>query len=91
MHVSPEAAAGGRLALVQSGDRIRLSVSRRELSLLVDGEELARRARGQGLEPPTAERGYLKLFLESVTQAEHGVDFDFLRAVATRETVPRAR
>ena len=91
LHVSPEAAAGGPLALVQSGDRIRLSVSRRELSLLVDVEELARRARVQGLEAPTAERGYLKLFLDSVTQAEEGVDFDFLRAVATRETVPRPR
>ena len=66
-------------------------MSRRELSLLVDADELARRARAQGLEPPTAERGYLKLFLDSVTQAEEGVDFDFLRAVTTRETVPRSR
>jgi dihydroxy-acid dehydratase len=90
LHVSPEAAAGGPLALVQSGDRIRLSVNQRELSLLVDADELARRARVQGLEPPTAERGYLKLFLDSVTQAEQGVDFDFLRAT-TRETVPRSR
>jgi len=91
LHVSPEAAAGGPLALVQSGDRIRLSVGRRELSLLVSDAELARRARAQGKEPPTAERGYLKLFLDSVTQAEHGVDFDFLRAASMRETVPRPR
>jgi dihydroxy-acid dehydratase len=91
LHVSPEAAAGGPLAYVQSGDRIRLSVSRRELSLLISDEELSRRASAQGLSRPSAERGYLKLFLQSVTQAEHGVDFEYLRAAVMRETVPRPR
>jgi dihydroxy-acid dehydratase len=91
LHVSPEAAAGGPLSLVQSGDRIRLSVSRRELSLLVSDEELSRRASAQGAVRPGAPRGYRKLFLASVTQAERGVDFDFLRGEATRETVPRQR
>ena len=65
---------------MRTGDRIRLSVSKRELTLLVSDEELARRAREAPVEPPTAARGYRKLFLETVTQADRGVDFDFLRA-----------
>jgi dihydroxy-acid dehydratase len=80
LHVTPESAVGGPLAHVRSGDRIRLSVSRRELSLLVSDEELAARARAHPTTPPAAPRGYRKLFLESVTQADQGVDFDFLRS-----------
>jgi dihydroxy-acid dehydratase len=79
LHVSPEAAAGGPLALVASGDRIRISVTERCLDLLVDDAELARRrARWT---PPAAppERGYGKLYMDHVLQAEHGCDFDFLR------------
>ena len=91
LHVTPEAAIGGPLAHVQDGDRIRLSVSRRELTLLVSEEELARRAQAHSVEPPTGERGYHKLFLERVTQADQGVDFDFLRAPRSVEKVPRAR
>lgn len=79
LHVTPEAAVGGPLAYVRSGDRIRLSVARRELALLVSDEELARRAREAPAVPPSAPRGYRKLFLQSVTQADEGVDFDFLR------------
>jgi dihydroxy-acid dehydratase len=79
LHVTPESAVGGPLAHVSSGDRIRLSVSRRDLSLLISDEELAARARAHPTTPPTAPRGYRKLFLESVTQADQGVDFDFLR------------
>jgi dihydroxy-acid dehydratase len=75
---------------VRSGDRIRLSVKARELTLLVSAEELARRAAERPVAPPTAPRGYRKLFLESVTQADKGADFDFLRAPATRATVPSA-
>lgn len=79
LHVSPEAAAGGPLALVRSGDRIRLSVSGQRLDLLVDEKELqARRA----LLPPAEDkpkRGYGGLFDRHVTQAELGCDFDFLR------------
>jgi len=89
LHVTPESAAGGPLAHVRSGDRIRLSVSRREISLLVSDEELARRAKANPVTPPAAERGYRKLFLTTVTQADKGVDFDFLRAPQTRERVPR--
>jgi dihydroxy-acid dehydratase len=89
LHVTPEAAAGGPLACVRSGDRIRLSVARRELQLLVGDAELARRMQEAGPPPPTAARGYRRLFLQSVTQADQGVDFDFLRAPVMRGTLPR--
>jgi dihydroxy-acid dehydratase len=79
LHVTPESAVGGPLARVRNGDRIRLSVARRELTLLVSDAELARRAAESPISPPSAERGYLKLFLQSVLQADQGVDFDFLR------------
>lgn len=81
LHVTPEAAIGGPLAYVQNGDRIRLSVKNREISLLVSAEELARRAAQSPVVEPTADRGYRKLFLQTVTQADQGVDFDFLQAV----------
>jgi dihydroxy-acid dehydratase len=78
LHVTPESALGGPLAYVQNGDRIRLSVANRELSLLISDQELARRQAAQPVKVPTAERGYQKLFLESVLQADKGADFDFL-------------
>jgi dihydroxy-acid dehydratase len=80
LHVTPESAIGGPLAYVQNGDRIRLSVRNREISLLVPESEMDRRRSAQPIVPPTAARGYKKLFLQSVTQADKGVDFDFLRA-----------
>jgi dihydroxy-acid dehydratase len=89
LHVTPESAIGGPLAFVRSGDRIRLSVARREISLLVADDELARRAQQQPVAPPSAERGYRKLFLSSVTQADQGVDFDFLRAAQMKGRVPK--
>lgn len=88
LHVTPEAAIGGPLAYVRNGDRIRLSVRQREISLLVSEAELAQRAAAQPIERPQAERGYRKLFLDTVTQADQGVDFDFLRAPASKQTVP---
>ena len=92
VHVTPEAAQGGPLALVRSGDRIRLSVSRRELSVLVSDEELARRAtESVPPAPDPKSRGYRKLFLTSVTQADQGCDFDFLRATDTSATVPKSK
>ena len=79
LHVSPESAVGGPLALVENGDRIRMSVTERRLDLLVDDAELARRrAALPRLAPPPA-RGYAKLYIDHVLQAEHGCDFDFLR------------
>jgi dihydroxy-acid dehydratase len=80
LHVTPEAAVGGPLAQVRNGDRIRLSVRNREISLLIPDEELAKRTRDNPVVEPTAERGYRKLFLQTVMQADKGVDFDFLRA-----------
>jgi dihydroxy-acid dehydratase len=82
LHVTPEAAIGGPLAYVYTGDYIRLSVMNREITLLVPDEELARRAQAKPVAAPTAERGYRKLFLQAVTQADCGVDFDFLRAAS---------
>ena len=88
LHVTPESAVGGPLAHVRNGDRIRLSVARRELSLLIGDDELARRAGEQPVAIPSAERGYRKLFLSSVTQADQGVDFDFMRAPRMIGRVP---
>ena len=92
LHVTPESAIGGPLALVQNGDRIRLSVANRSIDVLVSEEELARRA--QKLAPRTqdpAVRGYRKLFLTSITQADQGCDFDFLAAAEMTAKVPKPR
>ncbi len=88
LHVTPEAAVGGPLAWVHSGDRIRLSVARRELTLLVSDEDMAARRAAQPLTEPSAERGYRKLFLQSVTQADQGVDFDFLQPPQRLRRIP---
>lgn len=80
LHVTPESALGGPLAYVKTGDRIRLDVSARAITLLVSDEELASRRVNCPVPAPAASRGYRKLFLEAVTQADQGVDFDFLRA-----------
>ena len=79
LHVSPEAAAGGPLALVKNGDRIGLSVKARRIELLVPEAEVAKRR--AAWKPPVAvpARGYARLYMEHVLQAEHGCDFDFLR------------
>src|SRR3954470_2199891 len=89
LHVTPESATGGPLAWVRSGDRIRLDVPDRELVLLVSDEEMAGRKRAKPVREPRAERGYRKLFLETVTQADKGVDFDFLAAPHVRGRVPK--
>jgi dihydroxyacid dehydratase/phosphogluconate dehydratase len=80
LHVAPEAAVGGPLGLVRDGDRIRLDVPRRRLDLLVSEEEMARR-RAAWTQPqsPGGDRGYVALYRRSVTQADQGCDFDFLR------------
>jgi len=86
LHVMPESALGGPLACVQNGDRIRLSVKQREISLLISAQALAQRMKAAPKVRPSAERGYRKLFLQSVTQADQGVDFDFLQAHPRKET-----
>ena len=88
LHVTPEAAIGGPLAHVRNGDRIRLSVAKRELSLLISENVLAERAQANPITRPSAERGYRKIFLQTVTQADQGVDFDFLRAATIHQTIP---
>jgi dihydroxy-acid dehydratase len=77
LHVSPEAAAGGPLALVRDGDVVRLDCKGRRLDLKVDKAELAHR-KAQWKPPSPPKRGYLRLYTERVTQAEKGCDFDFL-------------
>ena len=78
LHMSPEAAAGGALALVQNGDEIELDVGKRKLQLLISDAELAgRRARWKAPKAPL-ERGYWKLYVDHVNQAHQGADLDFL-------------
>jgi dihydroxy-acid dehydratase len=80
LHISPEAAAGGPLALVRNGDRIMLSVKDRRIDLLVDEAELAKRkAQWKPRTDIDGSRGYRKLHLDHVLQAEHGCDLDFMR------------
>ncbi len=80
LHVTPEASVGGPLALVESGDRIRLSVSERRLDLLVDEKEIDRRRRARtATGRNTSElRGYDRLYAEEVLQADRGCDFAFM-------------
>ena len=77
LHVAPEAAIGGPLALVRDGDRIRLSVKERRLDLLVDDAEMARRREAAPAAEQPARRGYDRLYHDHVLQADEGVDFDF--------------
>lgn len=78
LHVAPESAIGGTLALVQNGDMIELDVPNRRLQLDLSEEELARRRAAWRPRPPYTERGYVSMFLEHVQQANVGADFDFL-------------
>jgi dihydroxy-acid dehydratase len=78
LHVAPESAIGGPLALVQDGDEIVLDVAERCLKLNVDDAELARRKQGWKRQISNYRRGYIRLYTESVTQAPCGCDFLFL-------------
>src|SRR4029453_381821 len=78
LHTAPEAAAGGPLALVRNGDTIELDVAKRKIHLHVTAAELARR-RAQWTPPkPHSDRGWVKLYCDTVQQADKGVDLDFL-------------
>lgn len=79
LHVAPEAAVGGVLALVRDGDMIELNVPERRLHLEVSATELAARRAAWQPRPPHSDRGYVSLFAEHVQQADTGADFDFLR------------
>ncbi|MBL9063214.1 dihydroxy-acid dehydratase [Tabrizicola sp.] len=78
LHVSPEAAIGGPLSLVRTGDRIRLSAADKRIDLLVDDATLARRTAERTVPTHQPKRGYTRLYHEHVTSATEGCDFDFL-------------
>jgi len=88
LHMAPEAAAGGPLALVQNGDTIELDVAKRKLHLHVSEAELARRRAKWKAPEPTLKRGYWKLYHDHVLQADRGADLDFLVG-RTGPMVPR--
>ncbi len=89
LHVAPEAAAGGPLALVENGDYIQLDVESRKLHLEVSDDDLSRRRAKRQTQQSTHDRGYYKLYIDHVLQADCGADLDFLvggsGAVVTRE------
>ena len=85
LHIAPESAVGGPLALVRTGDEIRLDTSGRRLDLLIDDEEMQARKRAWVAREMHYDRGYGKLFLESVLQADEGCDFSFLRGTGRAE------
>jgi L-arabonate dehydrase len=78
LHVSPEAAIGGALALVQNGDYIELDVANRKLHLDITDEELEKRRKKWKAPEPIAGRGYASLYIKQVQQADKGADFEFL-------------
>ena len=84
LHVSPEAQAGGVLALVKTGDRIKVSASAGVLELLVSDAELAERRKVWAPDPAHYTRGYAKLYVDHVLQAHQGADLDFLVGKDTR-------
>jgi len=88
VHVSPEAAIGGPLALLQTGDMIAMDIDARTLNMEVSDEELARRR--AAWQPParTYERGYTRLYIDHATQAHQGCDFDFLMGNAPTPEPP---
>jgi L-arabonate dehydrase len=79
LHASPEAAAGGNFAVVQTGDMIELDVENRILKLHVSDEELAKRKKAWKPLPPVSERGYVSMYINTVEQADKGADLNFLR------------
>jgi dihydroxyacid dehydratase/phosphogluconate dehydratase len=82
LHISPESAVGGPLALVRTGDEISLDIEARSLELRVDAAELARRRAAWTPPPQRYARGFTKLYQQHVTQAHEGCDFDFLQGDA---------
>ncbi len=80
LHVTPEAAVGGAIGLVQNGDEISLGIANKSLTLNVSDEELSDRRKAAELRQVRPARGYAKLYADHVTQADQGADFDFLMA-----------
>ena len=85
LHVSPESAIGGTLALVQNGDMIELNVEQRKLQLLVSDEELEKRRAAWVAPKPAASRGYVSMYIKHVMGADKGADLDFLQGSSGSE------
>jgi L-arabonate dehydrase len=85
LHVSPESAIGGNLALVQNGDMIELDVEKRLLQLHVSDEELAKRKAAWIAPPPAATRGYVSMYIKHVMGSDKGADLDFLQGSSGSE------
>ena len=81
LHVSPESAVGGPLAIVKNGDLIELNVPERRLELLVSDREIKSRLEAWRPSEAHFKRGYGRMYLEHVLQAHEGCDFDYLRSV----------
>ena len=79
LHITPDAASGGPLALVRSGDRIKLSVRNRTIDLLVEATELSKRAAELPKPPEPPARGYASLYAREILGADQGCDFAFLK------------
>jgi len=90
LHVSPESAIGGNLALVQNGDMIELDVDQRKIHLDVSDAELEKRRAKWTRPKPSVERGYVSMYIKHVTGADKGADLDFLQgssgSVVTRDS-----
>jgi L-arabonate dehydrase len=87
VHISPESAVGGPLAIVREGDEIELDIAGRRLELHIPDTEIKKRQDAWRPSPPHYERGYGKMFLEHILQADEGCDFDFLRGRESRSTM----
>jgi dihydroxy-acid dehydratase len=88
IHVSPESAVGGPLSLIRTGDMIRMDVSRRQLDVELDDGELDRRRHEWAAPDAPPVRGFSRLFVDTVTQADTGCDFDFLRRADPAPSTP---
>jgi dihydroxy-acid dehydratase len=82
LHVAPESAVGGPLALVRSGDLIELDIEKRQLNLKISPDEMTKRKSGWKAPPRKYDRGYGAIFAQHVKQADEGCDFDFLEGTA---------
>ena len=79
LHVSPESAVGGPFSILKTGDKIKLSVKNKSLNVLLSKKELEKRPKNTKIKAPIIKRGYLKLYYDTVLQADEGCDFDFLK------------
>jgi dihydroxy-acid dehydratase len=86
LHISPEAAEGGPLSIVRTGDMISLDVEKREISIELSDEEINQRLKAIPKVDSLNLRGYRKLYIDTVTQADEGCDFDFMIPELKRTT-----